>query len=188
MYYGLVYFPNIDSSHIDQFRIIFDPTYDLIEPHITILFPVPDTVGIESLVEHIKHVLENWVPFHIHIHGFHKSWDHWLFLTLEEGRDNVLRLNREIYTGILAPYRRDDIEYVPHIGLGLFVKDGADYNLKNPQKLEFDEVKYEIALKEAKALGLDYKCTFDTLHLVSITDDFSNVERGIEFPLGETGV
>jgi len=183
MYYALVYFPNIDTSHINQFRRKYDPTVDLIEPHITILFPVLDTVSGKSMVEHINNVLETWSPFQIHIHGFHKSWDHWLFLTLEEGGINIIRLNREIYSGILAPYRRDDIKYIPHIGLGLFVKNGADYNLKNPQQLEFDEVKYEAALKEVKTLGLDFKCTLDKLQLVSIADDFSHIERGKEFLL-----
>ncbi len=80
--------------------------------------------------------------------------------------------------------RRNDIEFIPHIGLGLFVKNSADYIFKDPQQLEFDEVKYEVALKEAKALGLDFKCTLDKLHLVSIIDDFSHVEREKEFILG----
>lgn len=184
MYYALVHFPNIDTSNIDKFRRKYDPTIDLIEPHITVLFPVPDTVGEKALVEHINHVLEIWVPFHIHIQGFHKSWDYWLFLTMKEGGADVMRLNREIYTGILAPYRKNDIEFIPHIGLGLFVKNSADYNFRNPQQLEFDEVKYEVALKEAKALGLDFKCTLDKLHLVNITDDFLHVEREKEFLLG----
>ena len=188
MYYALVHFPDIDTSDIDKFRRKYDPTIDLIEPHITVLFPVPDTIGEKALVEHINHVLFSWKPFHIHIHGFHKSWDHWLFLTLEEGGTDVSRLNRDIYTEILAPYRRDDIEFIPHKGLGLFVKNGADYSLKDPQQLEFDEAKYEVALKEARALDLDFKCTLEKLHLVSLADDLSWVQREKEFLLGETGV
>jgi len=183
MYYALAYFPNIDTSLIDQFRRKYDPTVDLVEPHITILFPVPDIVGVESIIEHIKHVLATWSPFQIHIHGFHKSWDHCLFLTLEEGQNNIIKLNREIYTGILAQYRRTDIKYIPHISLGLFVKNVAEYNLKDPKQLELDKVKYEVALKEARALGLDFKCTLDKLHFVSITNDFSHIEKGQEFLL-----
>jgi 2'-5' RNA ligase len=89
MYYGLVHFPKIDIKHIDLLRKKYDPTVDLIQPHITIMFPVPDEVGEAALVQHIERVLKPWKPIPIRTRGFHKSWDHWLFLTLEEGNPDV---------------------------------------------------------------------------------------------------
>jgi hypothetical protein len=69
----------------------------------------------------------------------------------------------------------------------LFVKEGADYDFKDPQQWDFDGQRYEAALREAEALGLEYSCVLDRLHLVKLTDDFSRVERGKEFILSETG-
>ena len=178
MYYALVQYPNIDTERIDQIRRKYDPTVDLIGPHVTIMFPVPESVGEGALVRHIEKVLKHRQPFQVRIHGFKKSWDHWLFLTLEEGNTNVINviaLYEEIYTGILAQYRRDDIEFIPHIGLGLFVKEGAQYDLKDPKQLDFDAQRYQQALLEAQALNLDFRCQVDKLHLVKLVDDFSSI-------------
>jgi 2'-5' RNA ligase len=185
MYYGLVHFPKIDYERINQIRRKYDPTVDLIEPHITVVFPVPDIVGEVRLVRHITQTLTAWRPFRIHIRGYCKSWDHWFFLTLEEGNSEVIRLHSEIYTGMLARYRRADIEYIPHIGLGLFVEKEADYDMRDPQQMKFNAAKYAEALRQAEALGLEYDCVLDRLHLVKLAHDYSRIETGREFPLGE---
>lgn len=184
MYYALVYFPNIDPTHINLIRSKYDPTAHLIAPHITVLFPVPDEVGKNALIKHIEGVLKPWKPFPIRINGLYKSWDNWLFLTLKDGNAEVVRLHTQTYTGILQPYRRKDMDFVPHISLGLFVKEGASYDLRRPQELDFDERKYKVALHEARDLGLDYRCVLDILHLVTLTNDFSRIEARREFLLG----
>jgi 2'-5' RNA ligase len=184
MYNALVHFPNIDITHINLIRNKYDPTVQLIAPHITVLFPVPDEVGEKDLIKHIEGVLKPWKPFPIRINGLYKSWDNWLFLTLKDGNAEVIRLHTQTYTGILQPYRRKDMDFVPHISLGLFVKDGISYDLIRPQELDFDERKYKVALHEARDLGLDYRCVLDKLQLVKLTNDFSRIEASREFLLG----
>ena len=49
VFYGLVHYPSIDTERIDRFRRKHDPLVDSIEPHITIVFPVPRSVGKEGL-------------------------------------------------------------------------------------------------------------------------------------------
>ena len=183
MYYGMVHYPAIDYKLINRIRRKYDPTVDLIEPHITILFPVPESIGEQALIHHIKYVLKNHKPFPLHICGFRKSWDHWLLLTLAEGNLEVINLYRETYTGILAKYGRKDLEFIPHISLGLFVKEGVHYDFNNPQHLEFDEQRYKEALQEAEALGLDFKCVIDKVHLVKLTNYFSRIVWSKEFIL-----
>jgi 2'-5' RNA ligase len=185
LYYALVHFPDIDTTHIQLIRKKYDPTADLIPAHITILFPVPDEIGEDALVHHINSVIEHWEQFPIRINGLFKSWDHWLFLTLKDGNAEVIRLHREIYTGILQPYHRTDIKFVPHIGLGLFIREGVKYDYKNPKELEFDEQKYELALNEANQLGLDFRCVLDKLHLITLLNDYSKIEVSREFLMGE---
>src|SRR6267143_5205870 len=133
MFYALVHYPQIDTKLINEFRRKYDPHFDLIEPHITLVFLVPESVGEANLVRHIESTLSNWRPFPIRLRGLQRSWDHWLFLILAKGNENVTRLHRELYDGVLAAYYRTDIDFVPHLGLGLFARQDADYDIRNPQ-------------------------------------------------------
>lgn len=184
MYYGLVHFPDIDTASINQLRRKYDPTVDRIAPHITIMFPVPDAVDLPVLVQHIEQVLADRPAFPLRLKGLVKSWDHWLFLTVQTGNQAIIELNTAIYTGILQPYHRADLEFVPHVSLGLFVIDSG-YDHADPQQLAFDEDRYQIALREAEALNLDFTCTVDRLHLVAITDDFASITPVQAFTLSK---
>ena len=171
MHYALVLYPEVEIERIQEIRRKFDPTFDVIRPHVTVLFPVPEAVGEAELVSHIECVLGDWKAFEIRLGGLVKSNDHWLFLTLQKGEDAVKELYQALYTGILAQYRRDDIEFVPHLGLGLFVKDQATYDWNKPQESEFDQQKYDAAMRDAESFCLDSSWRVRKLHLVKIPDD-----------------
>jgi len=81
-----------------------------------------------------------------------------------------------------------DIEFIPHIALGLFVKKAAEYDFKDPQKGSFDVQNYRAALEEAEALNLDYQCVINELHLLELSDDFSSDAWNQEFLLGKKGI
>jgi 2'-5' RNA ligase len=175
MFYGLVHFPDIDYSKINQLRNKYDPTCRIIDPHITIMFPLPASVGETDLIQHLTTVLKSVTSFSIHMAGFIKSWDHWLFLTLREGNSEVIQLYDQIYSGVLSSYKRSDIPFIPHIGLGLFTKKGADYSLLDPQKVELDQKRYNKALREAESLDLNYKSVLDKVSLLKLNHDLSKV-------------
>jgi len=184
VYHALVHYPEIKTEKIEAFRKKYDPTYNLIRAHITILFPIPPKISKKSLSEHIQEALTNWEPFKIEIEGFTKSWDHWLFLILREGNENIINLHDDLYMGILIPFLRKDIEYIPHVGLGQFIKESEKYSLKNPTDVIFDENKYKVALAEARSLNLSYETTVDKLVLVEISDEFTSTRNLEEFLLG----
>jgi 2'-5' RNA ligase len=174
MYYALVYYPQFSEGLADAIAAIrqkHDPTFGFIKPHITVLFPVPGSVGEAHLIHHIENVLSDRSPFEIRLGGFHKSPDHWLFLTLTEGQAEIRKLYQLLYTGIMADLRRDDIEFVPHLGLGLFLKKGCTYDWDNPQESELDQARYEEALEQAKALPLNMSLAVKKLHLTRIPDE-----------------
>jgi len=66
------------------------------------------------------------------------------------------------------PYLRRDIEYIPHIGIGLFVRKDAGYDVLDPKKVDFDAKLYSQALKEAESLEIDSFDTVDRLVLNKI--------------------
>jgi len=192
MHYALVLYPEVEIERIQEIRREYDPTFDVIGAHVTVLFPVPETVGKAELVSHIESVLGDWKAFEIRLGGLVKSHDHWLFLTIGKGEREVKGLYQALYTGILAQYRRDDIEFVPHVALGLFVKDRATYDWNRAQDSEFDQENYDAALRDAERMQLDSGWMVRKLHLVKIPDDvlqwaggerasFSKESRTVEF-------
>jgi hypothetical protein len=172
MYYVLLYYPTFDrktGENIEAFRRKYDPFADSWKPHLPFIFPVPcNEIEEEKFTEHVETVLKSWKPLPIHIGGFTKSWDHLLLLLLREGNEKVIALHDELYTGILAPYLRRDIEYIPHIGIGLFVRRDAGYNALDPKIVDFDEKLYSQALKEAESLKID---SFDTVDRLVLTKE-----------------
>jgi 2'-5' RNA ligase len=168
MLYALVNYPNLDNRRVDQFRKRHDPQVDLIEPHITLMFPVPESIGEDNLVNHIERVLRDRQPFPIHLQGLQKSWDDYLFLMVQEGKADIAGLHSEIYTGVLTDCRKPDLPYVPHLTLGEFAKKANEY----PE-----------ALEEAKRLDLDYRCVLDKVHLLKINDDMTQIVWSKEFSL-----
>ena len=171
MIYALVHYPDVDARGINQLREKYDPQAAWIGPHVTLMFPVPDTVvGEDNLVKHLGNVLGRWRPFPIRLRGLEKSWDDYLFLLIEEGSENIVRLHDEIYTGVLAGHCREDRPFVPHLTLGAFRGDAAAYAL---------------AFEEARRLDLDYRSLVDKLHLLKVNDERTHIVWSKEFPLSD---
>jgi len=171
MYYCLIYHPNSWVGLFQEIRRKYDPTFKLVGPHVTVVFPVPDAVDESGLISHIDDVLTERSPFKIRFGGLCKSADHWLLLQVAEGRSKFVELHSALYTGILSEYLRSDVEYAPHLGLGLFLKEGARYNWDSPQDTDFDQVGYDRAVREASAWPTVLKCVVDRLELVTIPDE-----------------
>ena len=177
--YALVHFPEIDKAKIKELRDDYDPFNDMIDVHITIVFPVH--VDQDALVRHIEELLAGWAPFTIHLRGLFLSFDRWLFLTVGDGNEKLVSLFEAMYTGLLAPHRRHDIEYIPHIGLGYF---GAEaYDLTGQSVAPLDESRYNEALRKAEAANLDFETQVDRLTLVEIDDQFTKTTVVRDFQL-----
>jgi len=168
MIYSLVHYPNIDAKLINRFRMNYDPQVDLIRPHITLMFPVSESIGEDKLVRHLQNVLREPQPFPIHLKGLHKSSDDYLFLLVDEGKEAIVDLHAHIYSDVLANKRQTELPYVPHLTLGVFRENTNEF----PK-----------ALDEAKRLDLSYRCMLDKLHLVKINDQRTQIVWSKEFSL-----
>lgn len=141
----------------------------MIEPHITLVFPLQESVGEQSLASHIDGVLSGWRPFPIRLKGLLQSWEDYLFLSVAEGSENMIHLREELCVGMLAAYRRDDIPFIPHVTLGVFTGDTG---------------RCAQVLIDAERMELDYESYVDRLHLVKINDDRSRIVKSKEFLMG----
>ena len=158
--FALLHYPAIDSASVDRLRSKYDPQFNLIGPHITIVFPLVDTIAEDALFDHIEATLSHWSPFPIRLNGLQKSDDGYLFLILQDGKSEVIRLHNEMYRGILAHYRRNPESFVPHLTLGAFGRESS---------------KYFEALKEAEQLNLDYVCLLDRVNLVKVNEERTQI-------------
>lgn len=170
MYYALVLYPELPLERIQAIRERYDPTAQVIAPHITLLFPVPERVGRDRLASHVRGVLHAYPPFDVTLAGFHRSPDHWLLLMVDRGAEILKSLFHALYTSILDEFQEPDLEYKPHLGLGVFVREGAQYSALNPEAAAFDDRRYAMALSEAETAGIGGGTRVDTLTLIQIPD------------------
>lgn len=176
MYYCVIYRPQIDFQKINSFKEKYDPYYPGIGAHITLVFPIPvNEISEEEFESHIQGALKSFKPFEVHLSGFEKSIDNWLFLSVKEGNKEITKLHDKLYTGLLKKYLREDLPFSPHIGIGLFVNKESKYDLENPTILALDKEKYDKALQEAESLDLDYKVTFDKVSFIKVEKDLRTI-------------
>jgi 2'-5' RNA ligase len=168
MSYALVHYPDINTNDINQIRQKYDTQFDLIEPHITLVFPIVESINKNNLILHIDRILNKWKTFPICLKGLQKSWDEYMFLMVEEGKLDMIKLHNELYTGILAEYFRENLPFVPHLTLGRFTKHTD---------------KFSQVLEEVQHLDLNYLCFVDKVHLINIADEQMSIIWSKEFLL-----
>jgi 2'-5' RNA ligase len=175
---ALTFLSWLPEEPIASFRRGYDPTIDVVDPHITLFFPVPTSeMDRGAFREHVKTVVSRTPAFDIRLNALEKAWDHWLFLVVTEGRDQVIELHDELYTGLLRSFLWTEQPFVPHVGLGLFVETGDDQDLHEARPRALDSARFERGLREAQALDLDFAGPFESLHIVELDEDLTYVTR-----------
>jgi 2'-5' RNA ligase len=159
MVYIVVIYPEIDDSKIQQLRKKYSPYFNLIGPHLTIIFPFQD-IDKKELLQHISKVLKKWSSFDIQLKGLTRSFDNWLFLTVKKGNKKIIKLHDQLYAGLLKEHLHPTIKFIPHVGIGL-CKNDKDY-----AKVE----------TEAKALDLDYTCKVKSIHIAHLNDNLTKID------------
>jgi 2'-5' RNA ligase len=125
MAFVVISYPDLareDYDWIQTIRAQYDAQYKFIAPHFTLVFPFL----LENSADLIQHVQKKTqgikrIPFVIRQAITVKdklSESYHLFLTPDEGSDDIIRLHDNLYTGILAAELRRDIPFIPHITLG----------------------------------------------------------------------
>lgn len=160
-HYVVVHLLRLPEEPIGSFRRAHDPTADLIGPHVTLVFPVPVVIGGDAIREHVRDVVSRTPSFDIRLRGLEEWWDHWLFLHVADGREEVVALHDALYSGVLRPYLRTDLPYVPHVGLGLFAEERDAHDL------------LEVRPR-----------TLDRVHILGLDEDLTRIVPVEEIPLG----
>jgi 2'-5' RNA ligase len=182
-YYTLLYYPKFTDDKVNEFRKKHDKHHKKWKAHLTLIFPISDKeIEEKVLIRHLELILKKWKKFDIHLKGLEKSWDHWLFLILKEGNEKVIKLHDELYTGPVKIFLREDITFIPHIGIGEFA-DNKEYTVVNPKKFGIDKKKFDEANKDAINMNFNYWSKIDKIILEKFDESLNYVKVVKEFEL-----
>lgn len=188
MYYCLVCYPKIDTTNLEVFRRKYDPAFEHIRAHMTFVFPINgNKIEKGVLTKHLGKVTGQFPGFEISLEGFEKSWDHYLFLSVKNGKENFTKLHDILYSGSLEPFFRKDLPFSPHLTIGRFIKKDTEDKTSDPQPVVFDELSYNKARAEADKSNLKYTTKIDCLTLITLSDDFSKILDSENFNLSTKG-
>ena len=146
-----------DDERIARIRHLHDPLAGKVGPHVTLVFGV---TGVRASLfgAHVAGVAAQAEPFplrFVRAEAVRSHTDHrtHVFLLPEDGTA-VVALHAALHTGLLAPARRTDIPFIPHMTVGAF-----------------DRHEPAVALADAlNAKGIDIPAGFDRLAVVAERD------------------
>ena len=114
-----------DYNWIKNYRKENDIYYDLIDAHFTLVFPTFN-IEITDFITEIKKQAKGLHTFDFQIKcaimnndrsdEFREYWH--VFLTPDKGFSDIVKLHDKLYSGLLAPTQRLDLDFIPHIGIG----------------------------------------------------------------------
>jgi len=115
-------FQQTDLDWIQNYRQQNDRQFSIVDPHFTLVFATRD-VDKDSFVNEVKQKLVGMVAFDIDLNVatinqddsgkyFHE------FLVPDAGNSEIIKIHDKLYSGILAPNLRYDIDFIPHISIG----------------------------------------------------------------------
>ncbi|WP_250160200.1 2'-5' RNA ligase family protein [Caloranaerobacter azorensis] len=159
---SIIIFPKFRNiEKIQEIRKKYDPLYNCIKPHITVVFPFESNIKTEELEKHVKQALKGIKPFKIRLKGITGTIDNYLFLNVKEGNDKIIEIHDKLYTGILEKFLYRKVTYIPHITVG---------------KVEEIE-EFEIALEETEKIQDTFETVVEEICVELIDeDDKSNIE------------
>ncbi|MTI68343.1 MAG: 2'-5' RNA ligase family protein [Firmicutes bacterium] len=118
---SIIIFPKLNNiEKIEDIRRKYDPLYNCIKPHITLVFPFESNIKTKEIKKHMKKVLSDIDKFKLKLKGITGSFDNYLFLNIKEGNDNIIKIHDKLYTGILKKHLYKKITYFPHLTVGKF--------------------------------------------------------------------
>lgn len=153
----IMIFPKFENVKIiDEIRDKYDPLAKHVRPHITLVFPFESNIETGDLREHISSAVSEIKAFEVVLQGITpvKSFGNYLFLGIQKGSEEIIKLHEKLYTGILEAHYPEWLKYgkfLPHMTVGCLNDDesfkiASNYvkNVDNSFKTIVNEVSVEI--------------------------------------------
>lgn len=158
----LFFLNNMSIDKIENIRQKHDPLFEVIPPHITIVFPFKSNISSDALKSHILNLSKGVGKIEVEFANLITNVGNYLFLEVERGRKQIEELHDMLYTGPLIQFLKEDIPYIPHVTVG---------------RKESAELAAEVA-KEIHSFPQKLQCVIDRISVERIGE---NGESIIEF-------
>jgi len=151
---AIVIFPQFNNVRlINEIREKYDPLFDYIAPHITLVFPFASNISTSELIKYIKQSLVGVGKFSLAIRRITGSSDGYIFLDVKKGNDKIIEMHDKLYEGLLKEHHNRFIPYFPHLTLGR-LRDEKMHQEIVKSLFTFDEI-FEIEVEEVVVVRLD---------------------------------
>jgi 2'-5' RNA ligase len=117
--YAIVAFPDLQQrAQIELVRRRLDPMAEVLDAHVTIVFPFSGSLSKAYIEDHIRERLYGVQPFDFELSQPSPGGGGYVFLNVLRGAASFVDLHDRLYTGILSPFRSQTHKYVPHVTIG----------------------------------------------------------------------
>jgi 2'-5' RNA ligase len=106
-------------ERIEQLRSRFDPAYELVPAHITLVFPFVSPVNDLYLFDLMDEIAVQFDPIEFSL-GPLVCVDSYGFLPVTKGRRLITEMHDKLYGGELKPCLSGEYPYMPHITIGRY--------------------------------------------------------------------
>jgi len=155
-------------KYIEEVRSKYDYLHEMIEGHITLVFPFESDLAKDEIVEALKPVVENWNKFVVTTAGISKvsAHGHYLFLDIDKGEDEIVKLHQALYQGVLSEHQPD------------WTKNGG-YRVHMTLGRLMDESSLNDAYEAVKDFNKSFEIEIDRIYIEEIGDDESSVIEAV---------
>ncbi len=119
----IMIFPKFNNEYIiDSIRKKYDPLYNLVKPHITLVFPFQDKISNIELEKKLEECLMKTNSFRLLLQGISKQEDvygNYLFLNVKVGSKEIIDIHKNLYMDIWE--QENNQPYIPHMTVGKLV-------------------------------------------------------------------
>lgn len=117
----IMVFPEFENMDVIQrIRKEYDPLANLVQPHITLVFPFKSRMGKEELSDILERRLRTVRPFWLTLCGISKQTDqfgNYLFLNVRQGKAELSSVHQILYANEFQNFD-SGLPYLPHMTIG----------------------------------------------------------------------
>lgn len=125
----IMIFPQFSNQEIiDEIREKYDPLYNLVKPHITLVFPFKSAMPNALLSQKLEQCLMQTASFPLVLQGISRHKDNYgnfIFLNVKSGSQEIADIHDALYASIFSEQCQQC--YIPHMTIG---------NLDSEDKME----------------------------------------------------
>jgi len=117
----IMIFPEFGNMHvIEGIRKKYDPLCDLVQPHITLVFPFEAELSKCDIEDAFEQVFAEVSSFSIELRGL-VQFEQWVFLNVTKGGDIISEIHESLYRKCFSRFKPSWLKnYEPHLTVGQF--------------------------------------------------------------------